>query len=184
MPQPQPPAPAPDRAWLATTAADWTALWASPLAARVLLPENVRPLRRLFGLYDQRDRYAAAARRKTLVSGSTGQPMLNPLLRHLPALDAAILALEAKFGLTPHDRLRLGEAFGDAHRSLAELAEVNARLAAADATSTADVDDPRLLVVPAAALGQSAAPDRRPAAAELRPTPGRLDRGAAGPRRG
>lgn len=142
--------PAPDEAWLPATAADWWAFWNAP-QAKVVSSPHLRPLRRLFALYDMRDRFAAVGMCQTLVSGSTGQPALNPLLRHLPTLDAEILALEGRFGLTPQDSMKLGEAIGDAHRS---LSEINARLAAAAAAAPSDEDDLRHLVfVPSAAVG-------------------------------
>jgi hypothetical protein len=47
--------------------------------------------------------------------------VLNPLLKHVAALDGEIRQLEDRFGLTPLARLRLGVTFGEAHRSLADL---------------------------------------------------------------
>ena len=95
--------PAPQGLTKAVTEA-WAAFWASELAP-MTLPADMIALRRLFRLYDQRERFAEAGFGEALTEGSTGQMVLNPLIRHLPTLDAEILALEDRFGLSPMARL-------------------------------------------------------------------------------
>ena len=90
-------------------------------------------LSRLFELIDERERCMTSARKGRLVKGSTGQPVLNPLYKHVQSLEAQISTLEERFGLTPLSRLKLGVQFGEAQRTLADL---NADAEAID-------DDPR-----------------------------------------
>jgi P27 family predicted phage terminase small subunit len=114
---PVPPAPS---GLLAPTRAAWAAFWASEQASLVM-PADHPALLRLFTLLDERERCARAASKRRLIEGSQGQPVLNPLLKHVAALDGEIRQLEDRFGLTPLARLRLGVTFGEAHRSLADL---------------------------------------------------------------
>src|SRR5574337_1210855 len=98
----------------------WTDYWASPVATQVTRADTMA-LRRLFRLYDQRERFGIAGLEEALATGSTGQIVLNPLVKHLPTLDAEILALEDRFGLNPRARLGLQVALGDAADSRAKL---------------------------------------------------------------
>src|SRR5574337_423419 len=66
-------------------------------------------------------RFADAGLEEALATGSTGQTVLNPLIKHLPTLDAEILALEDRFGLNPRARLTLQVALGDAAESRDKL---------------------------------------------------------------
>jgi phage terminase small subunit len=74
-----------------------------------------------------------------LVTGSTGQPTLNPLLKEASELAGKLLTLERDYGLTPKSWVDLGGALGDATRS---LANINADLA--DDEPDEDFTDPRL----------------------------------------
>jgi P27 family predicted phage terminase small subunit len=112
--------PEPVKGWLKGTADDWQALWADPLAA-AYRPTDVEALCRLFSLRDDRERFRRAVRKAPLVTGSTGQTVLNPLARQMSTLDAEIRQLEDRFGLTPAARLRLGITLADAARTRAEL---------------------------------------------------------------
>lgn len=114
---PVPPMPA---GLLAPVRASWNAFWTSEQASLVM-PADHPALLRLFALLDERERCFRAARKQRLVQGSTGQPQLNPLLKFVASLDAEIRQLEDRFGLSPLARLRLGVAFGEAHKSLADL---------------------------------------------------------------
>lgn len=131
----RPPAP---KGLLAATARAWDAFWRSEAAALVL-PADLPALERLFELRDERTRCMRAARRARMVAGSTGQPALNPLYKHVSTLDSEIRQLEDRFGLAPLSRLRLGVTFGEAARSLADL---NAA-AATGAAPEEEHDDPR-----------------------------------------
>ena len=119
--------PAPPRAALLATKKAWGAFWKAPTAALVLDSDHPA-LERLFGLYDELDRIWRAARKRRLVDGSQGQPVINPLYKQADALRAEILALEDRFGLSPMARLKLGAAFGSARRSLAEELAAEAEL--------------------------------------------------------
>ena len=123
--------------WLEQTRESWAAYWTSD-AAELVIESDVPALRRLFDLLDERERTLSAFRSERVSVGSKGQPVISPLGKHLLSLDAAILALEDRFGLSMLARLRLGVKLGEAHRSLSEL---NRRLADAE---TEDRPDPRL----------------------------------------
>ncbi len=122
---------------LASTRAAWDAFWTSEQAGLVM-PADHPALLRLFDLLDERERCARAARKQRLIEGSQGQPVLNPLLKQVAALDTEIRQLEDRFGLTPLSRLRLGVTFGEAHRSLADL-----NRAFIEEVTDVDEDDPR-----------------------------------------
>jgi hypothetical protein len=102
------------------------------------MPADHPALLRLFTLLDERERCARAASKQRLIKGSQGQPVLNPLLKQVAALDTEIRQLEDRFGLTPLARLRLGVTFGEAHRSLADL-----NRALVEEVADVDEDDPR-----------------------------------------
>ena len=131
------PVPAPPAGLLVSTRNVWAAFWASEQASLVM-PADHPALLRLFTLLDERERCARAASKRRLIEGSQGQPVLNPLLKHVAALDGEIRQLEDRFGLTPLARLRLGVTFGEAHRSLADLNRALVEEVAGDVE-----DDPR-----------------------------------------
>lgn len=118
----QPPdiTPAPPTGLLRATQAAWVEFWSSPLAG-LLLPADLPALQRLFELLDERTRCWRAFRKRRLVTGSQGQPVLHPIARWITALDSEIRPLQDRFGLTPAARLRLGIQLGEAARSLEEL---------------------------------------------------------------
>jgi P27 family predicted phage terminase small subunit len=118
----------------------WNEFWGSRLSAIVNPGTDLPALRRLFTLYDERERTYRAVKRERLVKGSQGQPVLNPLYRNLGTLDSEIRQLEDRFGLSPISRLRLGITFGEAQRSLEEM---NRALDADDDEDPTE-EDPRL----------------------------------------
>jgi hypothetical protein len=118
-------APPPPRGLSRAMQDEWAVFWASPQAAHVV-PSHLPALRRLFELRYQRETYAREGAKETLVRGSTGQSTLNPLLKELDAIDAKILALEDRFGLSPKHSIVLSGQFDDAYRA---AAEANAALA-------------------------------------------------------
>jgi P27 family predicted phage terminase small subunit len=120
----------------------WITFWRSPLAEHVI-DTDATALRRLFRMYEQRERYLEQANEETLSLGSTGQIVLHPLVKEVDALDAKILALEDRFGLSPMARLKLQVTLGDASKS---LEEVNAALAPAKRAADAEPEDPRRAV--------------------------------------
>ena len=106
---------------LKKTRDQWAAFWGSDVAAVCSPPTDLPALERLFSLYDERERCARAIRKSPLVTGSQGQPVLNPLSRQVGAVDPEIRQLEDRFGLTPMARLKLGVRFGQAAQSLDSL---------------------------------------------------------------
>lgn len=135
-------APAPDRGWLAPTKRAWVAFW-DERTAQLVQPGDMPALRRLYSMYDERDRMLAAYKRQRFSVGSTGQLIVNPAAKEVASLDARISALEDRFGLTPAARLRLGITLGEAARSLEAMAQ-----AAADGPADDLWDaDPRAAVI-------------------------------------
>lgn len=122
----------------------WTAFWTSPLASLVLA-SDMPALRRLWLLYEERERAHRAYAAERSTTGSMEQLVVNPFAREIQSLDARIEKLEAQFGLTPASRMRLGISVGEAKRSLDSVA------AAAMAEEPDDVEwpdedeDPRVL---------------------------------------
>lgn len=100
----------------------WDRFFASPLAGLVK-DTDMAVVRRLFTYYQQHDDLGAIFERSKLVSGSTGQPRMNPAHDAMLKLEGAILRLENELGLTPSARLRLGITFADATTSLTELTD-------------------------------------------------------------
>jgi len=134
--------PKPPEGLSAAVRESWDTFWASPLAAHTIATD-VAALRRLFRLYEQRERYIEIAAEDTLSTGSTGQLVLHPLIKEVDTLDGKILALEDRYGLSPMSRLKLQVTLGDASKS---LAEVNAALASRK-RSDEEPEDPRALAV-------------------------------------
>ena len=113
--------PEPGDGWSDATVAEWGAWWRSEIA-RMIEPESETPIvRRCFDLLDQAARFEAAGREQPLVEGSTGQMVINPLLKHAQALRDEARRDESVLGRGPKRRLDLGIKFGDAARSLDEI---------------------------------------------------------------
>lgn len=123
--------------------AEWHSWWGSEVA-RLIEPESETPIvRRLFDLLDQAARFEAAGRLEPMVEGSTGQLVINPLLKHAQGLRDEARRDEAVLGRGPKRRLDLGIKFGDAARS---LDDVNRRLSGAsrNGSGAEPPKDPRL----------------------------------------
>lgn len=106
---------------LVTTQRVWEAFWTSPVANAIDRRSDLPRLERWICALDEYERARRQFRANRLVTGSTGQPVLNPLASYMSSLEAQIRATETDFGMTPMARLRLGIAVGEAARSLAEL---------------------------------------------------------------
>lgn len=133
-------APEPDEAWSDATVAEWRAWWASDVA-RLIEPDSEGPIvRRLFDLLDQAARFEAEGRKSPLVEGSTGQMVINPLLKHAQGLRDEARRDESVLGRGPKRRLDLGIKFGDAARS---LDDINRRLSASNSGPAPAPKDPR-----------------------------------------
>lgn len=120
-------APAPPDGLPERWATEWIEFWRSEIS-RTVLPESMPALRRLFGYRAELDRLNDA-NPDPLVPGSQGQMVLNPILRRTGQLEAQIVALEDRFGLTPKARIMLGASLADTARSLEDL---NARYRKSD----------------------------------------------------
>lgn len=105
---------------LKVTRERWGVFWESPLAAAVLATDHVG-LARWIRSVDEWERAMRAFRRRRIVDGSTGQPVLNPLAAYIVSREAAIREAEEKYGMTPLARLKLGIAVGQARLTAAEL---------------------------------------------------------------
>jgi P27 family predicted phage terminase small subunit len=99
----------------------WGEFWSSELS-QLVKGTDMGAVRRLWSYYQQHEDLTRVFDRSRLVSGSQGQPRLNPALDGLMKLEGAILRLENELGLTPSARLRLGITFADATNSLDALA--------------------------------------------------------------
>jgi P27 family predicted phage terminase small subunit len=99
----------------------WADYWASPVAKLAVPASDLHALERLFRLYDDLERSNAAVKKKGhMVTGSQGQAVLNPLLRHIQVTQAEVRQLEDRFGLSPRARLSLNVT-REAAKSLADL---------------------------------------------------------------
>lgn len=129
--------------WPEETVAEWDAWWASDVARMIDVASEAPIVFRCFDLLDQAERFEAEGRQEPLVSGSTGQPTINPLLKHAQALRDEARRDEAVLGRGPKRRLDLGIKFGDAARS---LDDVNRRLSGAsrNGSGAEPPSDPRL----------------------------------------
>jgi hypothetical protein len=125
---------------------EWTVFWQSPIAAHVI-PAHLPALRRLFALRSQRERFALVGFEQPVSFGSTGQQVLNPLLKELDAIDAKILALEDRFGLSPKHSIALSEGLDDA----------TAAAAAANRALSEGFGDPEVVQEPRARVKRVAA---------------------------
>lgn len=114
--------PPPENEWLVATKNRWAMFWQSDLAQLVIPETDDVALRRLFELYDERERTNTVVKNEgRLTTGSQGQLVLHPLLKYLAELDKEIRALEDRFGCTPMARLRVGAKFGEVAKSLEDL---------------------------------------------------------------
>jgi P27 family predicted phage terminase small subunit len=123
---------------LAGTRRRWDAFWASPSAHAVDPDADLGRLERWIRQVDEYERVRRVVISARLVTGSMGQPVLNPLWAALAQLETQIAKAEDHFGMTPMSRLRLGIT-----AAAGGVAAERARSAAIRATVTADDDDDR-----------------------------------------
>jgi P27 family predicted phage terminase small subunit len=129
---------------LESTLESWRVYWRSDVAQATT--EAGRPtVRRLFELYDQRERAMEIVKQTLVVRGSKDQLRLNPVADLVTKLETIILRLETELGLTPMSRARLGIATGQAQLT---LEEINERFR--EDKKPRRRKDPRLQPVPAA----------------------------------
>lgn len=103
------------------TVEQWESYWCSDVAQVVERRSDMAGVRRLFQLYDERDRAYQGYRGERLVEGSQGQPVINPLAKVMQNLDSEIRQLEDRFGLNPKARLQLGIHMTEARKGLSAL---------------------------------------------------------------
>lgn len=115
----------------------WAAFWESDVAKFVKRVDH-HSLRRLFRMYDQRERMEEEFMADPITLGSQKQLVAHPAAKIMASLDARISQLEARFGITPKARLELGITVGEAAKS---LDSVNAALDPGD--DIEEDEDPR-----------------------------------------
>lgn len=132
--------------WSEATVAEWDAWWASDVARMIDVASEAPIVFRCFDLLDQAARFEEVGRSEPLVEGSTGQMVINPLLKHAQGLRDEARRDEAVLGRGPKRRLDLGIKFGDAARS---LDDVNRRLGGGNRNGSGaePPKDPRLEAV-------------------------------------
>src|SRR3990167_390594 len=142
--EPPPEMPAPlNGKWRLETAALWQAFWTAPIAQVVDRESDMPRLLRWIAYWDEWFRAMRAFRRRRMVEGSMGQPVINPLSNYIAVVEGKIERIEEKFGLTPLDRMRLGISFGEAQRSLADMnADLDDDADAEEYTLPADFQPP------------------------------------------
>jgi hypothetical protein len=115
--------PTPPKGLTKTAVAIWREFWRSPLGNAVDPQGDGPALRRWITLVSNRDAILASFGPgdfdlSPMVLGSTGNLVLNPMLRLEERLSREIMMYEDRFGMTPLARMRLGVAIGQAHESM------------------------------------------------------------------
>lgn len=113
--------PAPEPGWSVTTRAAWRTYWRDGLA-RLTTPVDGVAVRRLFALYDARERLWQLFLKSPLATGSKGQEIMHPAGAFALAIDGRVERLERSFGIGPKARAALGITFAEARASLEDLA--------------------------------------------------------------
>lgn len=111
VPPAAPPPPAPDGV-LPEVGAIWERFWHSGSASYVDRESEWSAFDRWIWYLDELHRARKAFRRRRFINGSMGQPVLSPLGRFIPQLEAMIRGLEGELGMTPLARRRLGYHLG------------------------------------------------------------------------
>src|SRR2546425_10267505 len=78
--------PEPPADWLPATKQAWAGYWGSPQASLVM-EADVPAISRLFAYRDELERAMRGFRAQRFVTGSAGQPRINPLAGHISALE-------------------------------------------------------------------------------------------------
>lgn len=106
---------------LPSTLAAWEGFWRSAVGGGADRSSDMPRLYRWIIDVDELTRVTRSLRRKRLVAGSMGQPVLNPLASYKAQLERSIAATEEHFGMTHLARMRLGIAAGQAQKTLDDL---------------------------------------------------------------
>ena len=99
----------------------WLAFWRSPMASLVEDDSDMDALRDWAWCVSERDRLQAMVKKQSLVKGSMGQLVVNPLSKLVADYTRRIAQYRDQFGMTPLSRMRLGIAVGEAHDILSDL---------------------------------------------------------------
>jgi len=117
-------APEPPRGLLKRSRGQWEAFWRSDVAKVVDPAADAQRLERWITYVDEWHRAMAAFRRERFVTGSQGQPVINPLAGYLARLEVSIASAETEFGMGAASRMRLGIATGEAAMTAQRLNEM------------------------------------------------------------
>ncbi|MDR3661842.1 hypothetical protein [Mycobacterium sp.] len=115
----------------------WAGYWGDTVSGVTRESDTALVLRWVRNV-DRYHRLIAEADRSPMVAGSTGQQRANPIYDLVLKIETSIKADEQQLGVGPLNRLRLGIAFSESAKSLAELN--------AEAEDDAD-NDPRLMLI-------------------------------------
>lgn len=110
----------PGTGWAKSTRDQWEEFWEADVA-QVLAAHHVPAVYRLFELRDAQARALRIYKREPMVQGSMKQPVVNPAMATVQALEKDIRALEDRLGLTPKAQANLGIKLGQASLTAAEL---------------------------------------------------------------
>jgi hypothetical protein len=151
------PVPAGSPGWSDVTVAEWESFWGDDQLVSLVRDSQRASLVRLFDWREKlRDAWAQAESLRDavgaehMVTGSTGQDRANPLYdlaekaeARALSIEARIVALEDRFGLSPGSMLKLGVDF----QRRQNLAATNARIeeARSGGSDVSSSDDPRSL---------------------------------------
>lgn len=144
LPTPEPKVPAPPAVaggLLVSTRQAWEAFWRSAPAAATEDVDLVLAERWILA-YDEYRRALNAVRRRRLVEGSTGQPVLNPLATWVASREAAMHKAEAQLGIGTKARIDLGISVGQARLTAEQL---NRMTEENDADDVVDAEEAELL---------------------------------------
>jgi phage terminase small subunit len=113
-----------DPQWLAEIRYDWEAFWVSAVA-RHMDPIHVPALKRLFTYRSQwlELKHEVEKADTNLVKGSTGNMVLNPLIRAMRDTETQINVLETQFGMTLKSATQLGIELGTAALTWQQVAK-------------------------------------------------------------
>lgn len=126
---------------LKATGLAWEAFWRSTPAAATETVDMVLAERWILA-YDEYRRSLNAFRRKRLVTGSTGQPVLNPIGTWVASREAAMHKAEAQLGIGTKARIDLGVSAGQARLTAEQL---NKMTEESDADDVVDAEEAELL---------------------------------------
>lgn len=136
-----PPPPVVAGGLLKGSALAWKAFWASSPAAVTDEVDLVLAERWILA-YDEYRRALNAVRRRRLVEGSTGQPVLNPLATWVASREAAMHKAETQLGIGTKARIDLGISVGQARLTAEQL---NRMTEESDADDGNDAEEAELL---------------------------------------